>query len=122
MKTIDVPSLGEITILENNYPNREYTIEIDVIEFSCLCPITGQPDFAQIIISYIPLKYLVELKSLKLYLQSYRNIGITHEDITNQIHDYLKKKLKPKQLNITSIFNIRGGIKTSIYVKYNSVL
>lgn len=100
----------------NDSSDRDYTIEIDFSEFTCLCPRSGYPDFAIIRINYIPDKYIVELKSLKLYLNSYREQSISHESSTNKIFDDLKKLLKPRQLEITGDFNPRGNVKTVIKV------
>ena len=100
----------------NPYPDRDYTIDINFNEFTCLCPRSGYPDFATINISYIPDKLIVELKSLKLYLNSYRDQNISHESATNQIFDDLKKLLKPRQIELTGDFNPRGNVKTVIRV------
>ena len=100
----------------NPFPDRDYTIDINFSEFTCLCPRSGYPDFATINISYIPDKLIVELKSLKLYLNSYRDQNISHESATNQIFDDLKKLLKPRQMELTGDFNPRGNVKTVIRV------
>ena len=100
----------------NPCPDRDYTIDINFSEFTCLCPRSGYPDFATINISYIPDKLIVELKSLKLYLNSYRDQNISHESATNQIFDDLKKLLKPRQMELTGDFNPRGNVKTVIRV------
>jgi len=101
---------------ENPYPDRDYNVEITFPEFTCLCPRSGYPDFATIIINYVPDKYVVELKSLKLYLNSFRDRGISHEEVTNLIFDDLKKALKPRKMEITGDFNVRGNVKTIIKV------
>ena len=101
---------------ENPYPDRDYTIEISFPEFTCLCPRSGYPDFATIKLSYVPDKYVVELKSLKLYLNSYRDKAISHEEVTNKIFDDLKAILKPRKMDITGDFNVRGNVKTEIKV------
>ena len=101
---------------ENSYPDRDYTIDISYPEFTCLCPRSGYPDFATISINYVPDKYVVELKSLKLYLNSYRDVGISHEEITNKIFDDLKEVLKPRKMEVTGDFNVRGNVKTVIKV------
>lgn len=93
-----------------------YLIEFDCPEFTCLCPKTGQPDFATIKISYVPDKLCVELKSLKLYLWSFRNEGHFHEKVTNDLCDTLNQLLKPKYLKVTGDFYVRGGIKTVVTV------
>jgi 7-cyano-7-deazaguanine reductase len=101
---------------ENSYPDRDYTIDISFSEFTCLCPRSGYPDFATIKIDYIPDKFIVELKSLKLYLNSFRDESISHESSTNHIFDDLKKLLKPRHLEVTGDFNQRGNVKTVIRV------
>lgn len=101
---------------ENPYPDRDYTIEISFSEFTCLCPRSGYPDFATISIHYIPDKYIIELKSLKLYLNRFREQRISHEAATNRIFSDLKKILKPRHLEVTGDFNPRGNVKTVIRV------
>ncbi|RJQ50019.1 MAG: NADPH-dependent 7-cyano-7-deazaguanine reductase QueF [Nitrospiraceae bacterium] len=101
---------------ENPYPDRNYTIDISFTEFTCLCPRSGYPDFATIRITYIPEKFIVELKSLKLYLNSFRDKQISHESSTNRIFDDLNKLLKPRHLEVTGDFNPRGNVKTVIKV------
>ncbi len=109
----------KIEIFRNPNPERDYTIQIECPEFTCLCPKTGQPDFAEIRIRYIPDEWCVELKSLKLYLWSYRNEGAFHEAVTNKILDDLVKVTKPRQMVIEADFNVRGGIHTVISVEYS---
>ncbi|MFH0984645.1 MAG: preQ(1) synthase [Candidatus Omnitrophota bacterium] len=109
----------DLEIFKNPYPRRDYTIEMDCPEFTCLCPKTGQPDFATIHIRYIPDEFCVELKSLKLYLWSYRNEGAFHEAVTNKILDDLVKAVKPRQMSIEADFFVRGGIHTVISVDYS---
>lgn len=99
---------------ENPNPNRPYEIHFLCPEFTCLCPKTGQPDFATIDIKYIPNKMCVELKSLKLYLWSFREHGAFHEAVTNEILDDLVKAIAPKKMTVTGDFWVRGGIKTII--------
>ena len=94
----------------NRAPDRYYLVTLETSEFTCLCPITGQPDFATIQIRYIPDQKVVESKSLKLYLWSYRNEGAFHEHVVNQIMDDLAKVLDPHWIRVTGVFNIRGGI------------
>jgi 7-cyano-7-deazaguanine reductase len=101
---------------ENPYPDRDYTVEINFPEFTCLCPRSGYPDFATIKINYIPDKYIVELRSLKLYLNKFRGEYISHESVTNQIFDDLKKLLRPRRLEVIGDFNPRGNVKTIIRV------
>ncbi|MBI5360234.1 MAG: NADPH-dependent 7-cyano-7-deazaguanine reductase QueF [Planctomycetes bacterium] len=103
-----------------NPKKKDYTVEIIFPEFTCLCPRSGYPDFATIRISYAPNKTVVELKSLKLYLNSFRDKHISHEAAANQIYDDIVKELKPKNMELTAEFNARGGIKTNVYVKSHS--
>ncbi|MBX0310999.1 MAG: preQ(1) synthase [Sulfurihydrogenibium sp.] len=114
---------GEKEILEakleswpNPYPERNYTIDIAFPEFSCLCPRSGYPDYATIKITYIPDQYIVELKSLKLYLNKYRNQYISHEEATNKIYEDLYNLLKPRKLEVIGDWNPRGNVKTIIKV------
>ena len=99
---------------KNPNPERDYTIEIESSEFPCLCPRSGYPDFALIKINYIPDKYIVELKSIKLYINSFRDQHISHESVTNQIFNDLKKILKPREIEVVGDFNPRGNVKTLI--------
>ncbi|MCK5236983.1 MAG: NADPH-dependent 7-cyano-7-deazaguanine reductase QueF [Deltaproteobacteria bacterium] len=101
---------------DNPTPDRDYTIEMSYPEFTCLCPRSGYPDFATIRIEYIPDKKIVELKSLKLYLNSFRDKAISHEESTNVIFDELKRVLHPRKLDVTGDFNVRGNVKTVIKV------
>jgi 7-cyano-7-deazaguanine reductase len=101
---------------ENPTPERNYTIEISFPEFTCLCPRSGYPDFATININYIPDKYIVELKSLKLYLNKFRNQYISHEKVVNVIYNDLFKFLSPRYLKVVGDFNPRGNVKTVITV------
>ena len=103
---------------QNPNPERDYVINFECPEFTCLCPKTGQPDFATIRIEYVPDKLCVELKSLKLYLWSYRNEGTFHEAVTNKILDDLVKTTKPRQMKVAGDFFIRGGIHTVITVEH----
>jgi 7-cyano-7-deazaguanine reductase len=114
---------GEKAILEakleawpNPYPDRDYLIEISFPEFTCLCPRSGYPDFATIRIRYIPDKFIVELRSLKLYLNKYRSTYISHEEATNRIYTDLQKLLNPRFLEVIGDFNPRGNVKTIIKV------
>jgi 7-cyano-7-deazaguanine reductase len=104
------------------FPNprvgRDYVIQFDCPEFTCLCPITGQPDFATIVIEYVPAALCVELKSLKLYLWSYRNEGAFHEAVTNQICDDIVAAISPAKITVTGKFWMRGGITTSVVVTH----
>jgi 7-cyano-7-deazaguanine reductase len=102
------------------FPNpkteRDYVIQFDCPEFTCLCPITGQPDFATIQIEYVPDKLCVELKSLKLYLWSFRDEGAFHEAVTNRIADDIVAAIAPRKLTVTGRFAVRGGITTNVVV------
>jgi len=107
---------AKLELWDNPHPDRDYMIDISFPEFTCLCPRSGYPDFATIRISYIPDKKIVELKALKLYLNSFRIVHISHEDSTNVIFNELKKKLKPRYLEVIGDFNPRGNVKTIIRV------
>jgi len=102
----------------NRYPERDYTIEIVCPEFTSVCPRTGQPDFGTLTITYVPDQKCVELKSLKVYLQQYRNEGIFYENATNRILDDLVAVLAPRRMTLVAAFNPRGGITTSVTVKF----
>jgi 7-cyano-7-deazaguanine reductase len=107
---------ARLEIWKNPYSERDYEVNISFPEFTCLCPRSGYPDFAVIKINYIPDKKIVELKSLKLFLNSFRGIYISHEEVTNKIYSELKKKLKPRFLEVMGDFNPRGNIKTVVRV------
>lgn len=98
--------------------NRDYHIHMEIPEFTCLCPKTGQPDFATLILDYIPDKKCIELKSLKLYIWSYRNEGVFHEAVTNKILNDLIAVLKPRYMRLTARFYVRGGIFTNVIVDH----
>tara|TARA_Y100000746_G_scaffold31631_2_gene23830 strand:+ start:384 stop:740 length:357 start_codon:yes stop_codon:yes gene_type:complete len=114
MNQMNEPKYTDLEIVPNEYGNRDYTIEVSVPEFNCVCPRTGLPDFGTINITYVPDQSIVELKSLKLYMVKFRNIGIFHEHVTNRILDDFTKACKPKKIEITGDFNPRGGIKTIV--------
>jgi len=103
----------------NPKPERDYEIEMTYPEFTCLCPMTGQPDFASIRITYIPDAVCVELKSLRNYLWSYRNQGAFHEAVTNRIADDLIRLLQPRWLHIDAEFQVRGGVETTVRVEHS---
>jgi 7-cyano-7-deazaguanine reductase len=103
-----------LTTFPNPNPGRDYLIHMDIPEFTCLCPMTGQPDFATILLDYIADRKCVELKSLKLYIWSYRNEGAFHEAVTNRILDDLVRALSPRFMRITAKFYVRGGIFTTV--------
>jgi len=101
---------------DNASPDRDYTIEISYPEFTCVCPRSGYPDFATINITYVPDKKVVELKSLKLYLNTFRERAISHEAVTNLIFDDLKSLLSPRRLDVVADFNVRGNVKMVVKV------
>jgi 7-cyano-7-deazaguanine reductase len=109
---------AEIELFENPNPEREYCITIKAPEFTSVCPRTGQPDFGEILIQYCPDKHCIELKTLKFYLQSYRNKGIFYEALTNDILDDLSGACKPRWMKVTSRFTPRGGITTEVVAEY----
>ena len=104
------------------FPNpnaaRDYLIHIELPEFTCLCPVTGQPDFATLLLQYVPDRRNVELKSLKLYVWSFRDQGAFHEAVTNQVLDDLKTALEPRFIRLTSRWNVRGGITTTVVAEH----
>jgi len=104
--------------IENKFRERDYEVNIRFPEFTCLCPKTAQPDFAEITLCYVPDALLVELKSLKLYLNSYRDRGIFHEEAVNLILKDFVDKVCPKRLEVTGNFNVRGGIHTTVTARY----
>lgn len=110
--------LNLLETFKNEYPNRDYNIIHVAPEFTSLCPKTGQPDFGKITIEYVPDKICVELKSLKLYLNSFRNDGIFYESVANRILDDLIKVCKPRYMLITAEFNVRGGISSIVEAEY----
>ena len=103
---------------ENKHPENDYWVKLNCPEFTSLCPITGQPDFAEIVISYIPAMRMVESKSLKLYLFSFRNHGDFHEDCVNKIMKDLIRLMQPKYIEVTGLFTPRGGISIHPYANY----
>ena len=109
-----------IELFDNPHSERDYNITIKCPEFTSVCPRTGQPDFGEIIIEYCPDKLCIELKSLKLYMQSYRNKGIFYEALTNDILDDLNGVCKPRRMKVTSIFTPRGGITTEVVAEYRA--
>ena len=108
----------ELQTFPNPAPERDYEIAFDCPEFTCVCPMTGQPDFARFTIRYVPDRLCVELKSLKLYLWSYRDEGAFHEKVTNTIADDLVRALSPRRLDIEGDFFVRGGIGTKVRVHH----
>ena len=115
---ISDPSYVDLKIVENQYVDRDYKVKVSISEFSCVCPRTGLPDYAVIDIHYIPDKHIVELKSLKLYMLEFRNMGIFHEHVTNKIMDDFKNASKPRKIEVWGRFNPRGGICTIVEVRW----
>jgi len=107
-----------LEVWRNQYPDKNYTVNIEIPEFTCICPKTGLPDFATIKIEYIPNRYCAELKSLKMYTLFYRNLGIFHEHVVNKIMEDFVSYVKPRWVKITAIFNPRGGITTIVSREY----
>ncbi len=110
----------ELEVFDNPNPERDYSITIRCPEFTSVCPRTGQPDFGEITIEYCPDKLCIELKSLKLYMQSYRDEGIFYEALTNDILDALSGACKPRWMKVTSRFRPRGGITTEVVAEYKT--
>jgi 7-cyano-7-deazaguanine reductase len=102
----------------NQYPDKDYVINMETDEFTCICPKTGLPDFANVVIQYTPDKLCIELKSFKLYLVSYRSVGIFHEHAVNRILEDIVRAAKPRWARIEMAFNSRGGIKTTVKAEY----
>ena len=108
----------DIELFPNPQPGRDYTIRMRIPEFTCLCPRTGQPDFATLELEYVPDRLCVELKSLKLYVWSFRDRGAFHEAVTNEIADLLVASMKPRFLRLAAHFNVRGGIYTTVVAEH----
>jgi len=108
----------QLETFENPVQTRDYRIHMEIPEFTCLCPKTGQPDFARLTLDYIPDKKCIELKSLKLYIWSYRDEGAFHEAVTNRILDDLVAVMKPRFIRLTSKFYVRGGIFTNVVAEH----
>jgi 7-cyano-7-deazaguanine reductase len=102
----------------NPAPERDYRIHMEIPEFTCVCPMTGQPDFATLVLDYIPDRRCVELKSLKLYVWSYRGEGAFHEAVTNRILDDVARATQPRWMRLEARFNVRGGIYTSVFAEH----
>jgi len=117
-----VPSLPskELEVFPNPQPEREYTIRIRIPEFTCLCPKTGQPDFAELLLEYVPNRFCVELKALKNYVWSFRDEGAFHEAVTNRILDDLVAATSPRFMRLTADFNVRGGIYTAVVSEHRA--
>lgn len=112
------PADAKIETFPNSHPGRDYLVELDCPEFTSLCPITGQPDFGHIVISYVPARKCIESKALKLYLFAFRNQGCFHEEVVNRILDDLVKAVHPRSMTVTGTFNPRGGIAISVKAEY----
>jgi 7-cyano-7-deazaguanine reductase len=113
-----MPATKRLETFPNPAPGRDYAIHMQVPEFTCLCPKTGQPDFATLCIDYVPDRLCVELKSLKLYVWSFRDEGRFHEAVTNEILDALVKVTAPRFMRLTARFNVRGGIFTTVVAEH----
>ena len=107
----------DLETFSNPAPERDYTVRMQIPEFTCLCPKTGQPDFATLELEYVADRLCVELKSLKLYIWSFRDRGTFHEAVTNEIADHIAKATQPRFLRLTAKFNVRGGIYTTVVVE-----
>ena len=99
---------------ENQYPDRDYRIRMEITEFNCICPKTGLPDFATLTIEYSPDRKCVELKSLKLYITAFRNVGIFHEHVVNKVLDDFVRAVEPRSVDVRGVFAARGGITTTV--------
>lgn len=119
MKRPSKPS-KELTTFPNPAPERDYTVRITVPEFTCLCPLTGQPDFADFVIEYVPEKECIELKALKMYFWSFREEGGFHEKLTNLVLNKLVAVAQPRFMRITANWNVRGGIYTTIIAEHKA--
>jgi 7-cyano-7-deazaguanine reductase len=111
---VPVTGVPVLVAIPNPRPGRAYEVRCETPEFTCVCPMTGQPDFATVTISYVPGPSIVELKSLKLYLWSYRQVGAFHEDVTNRILDDLVAVLAPRRITVRTDWLVRGGIHTTV--------
>jgi 7-cyano-7-deazaguanine reductase len=110
----------ELETFDNPQPESDYTIRINIPEFTCLCPKTGQPDFAEMTLEYVPDKHCVELKALKMYIWSFRDQGAFHEAVTNEILADLVKATQPRYMRLTAEFNVRGGIYTTVVADHRA--
>lgn len=117
-KNVRALKTPRIEAWKNQYPDKEYAITLDIPEFTCICPKTGLPDFADLKIEYSPNKYCVELKSFKLYLLFYRNLGIFHEHLVNRVLDDFVAACQPRWVKVSGVFNPRGGITTSVHAEW----
>ena len=110
----------DLETFDNPQPERDYTIRIHIPEFTCLCPKTGQPDFAEMTLEYVPEQHCVELKALKMYIWSFRDQGAFHEAITNQILGDLVAATQPRFMRLSAEFNVRGGIYTTVVAEHKA--
>jgi 7-cyano-7-deazaguanine reductase len=110
--------LNKPSVFDNPNPHRDYLIHMEIPEFTCLCPLTGQPDFARLVLDYIPERKCLELKSLKLYIWSYRDQGAFHEAVTNRILDDLVDATRPRFMRLSAKFYVRGGIFTTVVAEH----
>jgi 7-cyano-7-deazaguanine reductase len=117
---VPAPSRELLETFENQFPGRDYVIEIVCPEFTSVCPKTGQPDFGTLTFTYTPEARCVELKSLKMYLQAFRNEGIFYENVTNRILDDLVAVLQPRRMQLVAAFTPRGGISTNVTVRHEA--
>ncbi len=117
-KNIRNLKMPDIEVWENQYSDREFVVELDIPEFTCICPKTALPDFALIKVSYKPAKLCLELKSLKLYLVEYRQVGIFHEHLVNKLLDDLVRACRPRWMRVEVLMNPRGGIGTTVTAEY----
>ncbi|HEX9397675.1 MAG TPA: preQ(1) synthase [Burkholderiales bacterium] len=108
----------QLETFANPAPERDYRIHMEMPEFTCVCPLTGQPDFATLVLDYVADRRCVELKSLKLYIWSFRNQGAFHEAVTNRILDDLVRATRPRYMRLEAKFNVRGGIHTSVVAEH----
>ncbi len=115
LQELELPQLETWT---NQYPDRDYRVHLEIPEFNCICPKTGLPDFATVVIDYVPDRKCVELKSLKLYITAYRNVGIFHEHAVNKILDDFVRAVEPRSGEIRGVFAARGGISTTVSVSW----
>ncbi|MGE0797979.1 MAG: preQ(1) synthase [Lautropia sp.] len=109
---------ADLDVFPNPAPGRDYRVHIECPEFTCLCPLTGQPDFATLVFDYVPDRLNVELKALKLYLWSFRDRGVFHEAVTNEIVDRIAERLRPRYLRLTARWYVRGGIYTTVVAEH----
>jgi 7-cyano-7-deazaguanine reductase len=116
-KIARTPQKAVLETFQNAHPETAYVVRLSAPEFTTLCPITGQPDFATIVVDYVPSDRLVESKSFKLFLGSFRNFGAFHEDCTVYIHDRLKEVMSPKFIRVSGLWNARGGIAIDVVVE-----